>query len=320
MKTALILILMSLLAVSCGKNTAKNTKSLAGPPDGEDSRETPPLPPEDGEETETPPVTPVVKNCPEGFVKIVAGNKISKDLCIARYEMKKVAENVRAQAEGVPHVTGREMAQNLCEVSFENGRLPTNQEWTEVAGRIQANALNWTSGVVGDGMLVSGLTKRWGDPVSVEDVTNGYDQTGASSSNQPEQRRTFFLSEEDFIWDFGGNAWEWVSDELQGDSFTPSFADGWAHNPQDVYWFPVESLQLEIFFSGERPIANNHLGYIFGGRGGYVVRGAGTYMYSQEVGVFSADLGSGSSGLKAPLNYGLPSSAQNIGFRCMVDL
>lgn len=241
-------------------------------------------------------------------------------MCVAQYEMKLQDSKVVSAPSGEPHSVTREQAQNLCETSFESGRLPTNVEWTIIANIIKTNPLNWTGGSVEVGSLVTGLTRRWGNPVSAEDTDDSYTQTGASALSHAEQRRTFYIDAENVLWDFGGNAWEWVSDEIHGNTFSPSFADTWAHNPRDTYWFTPNSPQLELFFLGERPGNTNYLGYIFGGQGGYVLRGAGTYMNSQETGIFTADLGSGAVGLAAPKSYGLPTSARNVGFRCVVEL
>lgn len=230
--------------------------------------------------------------------------------------MKADGAKVKSAPETTPLYATRADAQALCANSFASGRLPTNAEWTRIATLARENPLNWTGGSVNAGELVTGLTRRWGDPVSVQNESDPYDQTGFSASNTPAQRRTIYVGS-DVLWDFGGNAWEWVSDSMNGASFTPSFDGAWAHDPNDTYWFPNASPQLDLFF-GVRP-GSHPLGFVFGGTSGTVLRGAGTYMYSNEVGLFNADLGTAANGTASPRNYGLPGTARNIGFRCVTE-
>lgn len=76
-----------------------------------------------------------------------------------------------------------------------------------IALDIASQDVNWTGGKVGEGRIYQGLHK------------NGVDeaQPGDFESTDPDERRWHRLSNGETIFDFAGNAYSWIFDDIQGD-------------------------------------------------------------------------------------------------------
>lgn len=85
--------------------------------------------------------------------------------------------------------------------------LITELQYLALAHNIASVAVNWTSGVVGEGCLFQGLRKA-----TVEQV-----QPGSYEPEDEDERRWFELSNGERIWDASGNAYSWVFDNIHGD-------------------------------------------------------------------------------------------------------
>jgi formylglycine-generating enzyme required for sulfatase activity len=100
--------------------------------------------------------------------------------------------------------------------TVSGGTLITNAEWMTIARNIEAQSVNWTGGVVGNGGLWRGHTDN--SPanalVANTDDNLGYEGTGNTSPSI--ERRTHTLSNGEVIWDMSGNVWEWTNDTIQG--------------------------------------------------------------------------------------------------------
>ncbi len=103
-------------------------------------------------------------------------------------------------------------------------RLISNTQWQVIARNVLQVTSNWTLGAVGSGVLYRGHSEGGpNNPVQngADNATeptlagNGYHGIGEGSGPQ---RRALTLSNGQLIWDFAGNAWQWVSDQLSGGS------------------------------------------------------------------------------------------------------
>ena len=86
-------------------------------------------------------------------------------------------------------------------------KLLTELQALAIAHDIANQDINWTGGKVGEGSLYQGLHK---DTVSEA-------QPGDFESPDPEERRWHQLSNGERIYDFAGNAFNWIFDDVQGD-------------------------------------------------------------------------------------------------------
>jgi hypothetical protein len=84
--------------------------------------------------------------------------------------------------------------------------LITEQQWLAIAHDVAGQNANWTGGAFGEGKLLQGLRKR-----SVLAPVSGMYQPDDQA-----ETRWKVLSNGERICDFGGNAWSWVYDDLQG--------------------------------------------------------------------------------------------------------
>lgn len=85
--------------------------------------------------------------------------------------------------------------------------LLTETQALAIAYNISQQPINWTGGQVGEGKIYQGLHK---DTVSSA-------QPASYESANPEERRWHELSNGERIYDFAGNAYTWVFDNVQGD-------------------------------------------------------------------------------------------------------
>ena len=84
--------------------------------------------------------------------------------------------------------------------------LITELQWLAIAYDVASQNANWTGGAFGKGKLLQGLRKR-----SVLAPVSGRYQPDDQA-----ETRWKVLSNGERICDFGGNAWSWVYDDLQG--------------------------------------------------------------------------------------------------------
>jgi formylglycine-generating enzyme required for sulfatase activity len=126
-------------------------------------------------------------------------------------------------------------ARSACESVGK--RLISNEEWLQIANNAEGVGWNWSTGTVGSGNMSDGHSD-----------SNPWDALEASSDDNPcygtgnicdlstwhSQRRTYRLSNGEYIWDFGGNVWQWVDETVEnhvlgstGESF-PNNWDGWS--------------------------------------------------------------------------------------------
>lgn len=97
-------------------------------------------------------------------------------------------------------------AKDLCAAA--GFKLITELQCLAIAHNIAQQGINWTGGKVGDGSIYQGLHKG-----SVSGP-----QAGTYESKDPTERRWHELSNGARIYDFAGNVYTWVFDDLHGDA------------------------------------------------------------------------------------------------------
>jgi len=126
---------------------------------------------------------------------------------VARYLSSKGPAGIAQSTQGgTPWVEiDYHEARKACEAV--SGQLITETQWLAIAWNISQQPENWTGGVVGEGNLFQGLHDG-----NVEEA-----QPGTYESEDATERRWFVLSNGEKVFDFAGNAYSWVFDNVQGD-------------------------------------------------------------------------------------------------------
>lgn len=160
-----------------------------------------------------PPIT-----CPSGYIPVPGNGALgTSDFCVSKYEAKSFwGIFATSEASGAPWVnvsqtTAKTLASDVC----NSCRLITEAEWLTIAHNIASVPSNWSGGSVGSGYIYRGHTDN--NPTSAlaasTNDNDGYYGTGNASGDQ---RRTLRLSNGEVIWDFAGNAWEWIDAQITG--------------------------------------------------------------------------------------------------------
>ncbi|MCB9370349.1 hypothetical protein H6501_02000 [Candidatus Woesearchaeota archaeon] len=150
--------------------------------------------------------------CPDGYI-IVPGNAGlgTRNFCVMKYEAKNVSYVAISQAASTPwaNITWN-AAKTECENLGSGYHLMTEEERLTIAHNVEFVASNWNSSVVGTGFLYSGHNDGSPYTALVADTDDGNGYYGTTDSAGSNQRRTLNLSNDEIIWDFAGNVWEWV--------------------------------------------------------------------------------------------------------------
>ncbi|PRC92628.1 SUMF1/EgtB/PvdO family nonheme iron enzyme [Solimicrobium silvestre] len=86
-------------------------------------------------------------------------------------------------------------------------KLITETQYLAIAHNIAQQAINWTSGIVGEGSIFQGIRDY-----SVDEA-----QPGTYESEDADERRWHELSTGERVFDFAGNCYTWIFDDVQGD-------------------------------------------------------------------------------------------------------
>jgi hypothetical protein len=232
----------------------------------------------------------------------------AQDFCVAQSEM-----TIQGNPNGlVPYVstmvpisapnTGTPMinlvysqAVSACQSLGPNYNLISNDQWQSTARNIEGVASNWSSGQAGVGDLNSGLyISDYGFlPASVTDPTNPCTDTRSTCdfNTWSSERRTSALSNGAIIWDFGGNAFEWVIDSTYAPGDFANVANTYAVEISDpaynAKYGPAGTYAIDSLYNG--------LGYAranSASSGPNIMRGAGGGLPNGG-GIFSTTLGIG---------------------------
>lgn len=193
-------------------------------------------------------------------------------------------------------------------------RLPTNSEWNAVALEIFNNATNWDTKKE---TLITGYYSGWEEPIEVSDESDPYSGVGHQKGSE---KRVFTLASGKIIWDFGGNAWEWVSDTIYGNSYTPDLSAPYARTYHNNSWDMAPGSKQLFDFTGMTSVdkKDTYMGQFFGGSTGKVIRGGAVCMHGKGfTGIFAANIGDITANeMQAPASWSL--NMNNVGFRCVV--
>lgn len=143
--------------------------------------------------------------CPDNYVQVPG-----QSFCISKFA------GVSGPEAAVTVSLEQQASWLRCTALGSKYRGIRNTEWQIVARLIESTAVNWSSGTVGTGALNQGHSDN--NPGQVldnpsADETDFCKDTGETCSETvwDSQRRTFKLGDDGpWIWDFAGNAWEWV--------------------------------------------------------------------------------------------------------------
>ena len=155
------------------------------------------------------------KTCPDNDV-FYSSHDVQ--VCVAKFEMKR-SESSKAvsKASGKPwmDVTHQE-AIDACKKNGEGFDLIDNKTWTLIARDIASNKVNWDKENPYHGSLNIGHSDGIPDEAldaSIDDENSCYlKKEKCNLSRWNLQRRTHKLSSGEVIWDFAGNAAEWIKD------------------------------------------------------------------------------------------------------------
>lgn len=162
-------------------------------------------------------------------------------------------------------------------------KLITELQYLAIAHDIAAQGINWTGGKVGEGSIHQGLHLG-----SVDEA-----QPGTYVSDEPSERRWHQLSNGARVYDFAGNAYSWVFDDVQGDE-RGLVAKAFAEDSPSIATAPHDRLTKGM---GWRPRAGADWS-------GYALVRGGCWYGEDYAGVFRLD-------------YGWPDyRGGDVGFRC----
>ncbi|MCM0607150.1 MAG: hypothetical protein KA715_13755 [Xanthomonadaceae bacterium] len=115
-----------------------------------------------------------------------SGNPFSQDVTIPWNSITAVAAKAKCQSLGAAY------------------DLISNPEWMVIARNVEKVSINWSSGVVGSGCLMSGNCLN-GNACSYSTGTSDFGPVAGRNS-----KASLTLSSGSLIWDFSGNQWEFV--------------------------------------------------------------------------------------------------------------
>lgn len=248
-----------------------------------------------------------IQPCPTNYIFVPAlAPYTTVDFCIMKYEAKNDGYlTAVSQPTGTPWVSiDRPTARKRCQALGGEYDLISNDQWQTIARNIAGVASNWSLGSVGGSSYLN-RGHSDGNPASVlaasDDDNNACVNTGqtCSSTMWDNQRRTHKLSNGNVIWDFAGNAHEWVTNDSTASNGADALIS--AMTAGDIRQIRYGAATATICSSGDCGLGYGYFNY----SGGAVFRG-GSYILTTYSGVFATSLVNASS-------YSLSS----LGFRCV---
>lgn len=158
--------------------------------------------------------------CADGFIKVPKNSDyIESNFCVAKFEMKSDGQGgAQSSASGTP-ITNltKSSAISFCQQLGAGYDLISNAQWQTIARNLASVNENWVTGSVGaTGMFRGHSDNSPASLLAVSDENDGYDGTsnnsGQSQGSGLEQKRSHKLTNGEIIWDFAGNALEFVKD------------------------------------------------------------------------------------------------------------
>ena len=166
------------------------------------------------------------------------------EFCVMKYEAKDGGSTPVSKPYGIPWVTTQSSAKNACAAA--GYQLISNTQWMALTTDISTVPSNWTSGLVGVGLLIKGHSDAGPNQTCEANANDDLAYVdgsvcSGSSIGDLSQRRTHLLSNGEVIWDISGNISEFVDLSLnQGDQ--PD-SDGFVDYPvTETLAMPLTSL------------------------------------------------------------------------------
>ena len=171
-----------------------------------------------------PPLKETLNNtfiCPPNFLGVPPmGGYITHSFCVAKYEMKGEGEesNAVSTPTGTPLVDLNQGEAFLkCNEKGEGYDLITNDQWQSIARNIEVIPSNWQGGLPGSS---GGINQGHSDSSPYARLEASDDDSQACIGTEQtcddntwnNQKRTHKLNNGEVIWDFSGNATEWIKD------------------------------------------------------------------------------------------------------------
>jgi hypothetical protein len=169
--------------------------------------------------------------CPSGMIPVPASPADGQQgFCVDKYEAQSSAGNEVSVQGGSPWVSITQTSAR-AECIRAGKHLITEKEWQAIAHNVENVGFNWNGGVAGTNQMSDGHSD--GSPASA--LATAADTSPCSGTGQTcdlstwdSQRRVYKLSNDQYIWDFGGNVWEWVDQTVTNDyPIVNSAAAGW---------------------------------------------------------------------------------------------
>jgi hypothetical protein len=149
--------------------------------------------------------------CPNDYLYINGNSSLgTSDFCVMQFEAKDFGGIPTSSATQIPWVNiDLPSAKTTCNSLGGGFDLLSNPEWMTIAREIESLASNWTSGVVGSGCIFMGHN---GQPTGAsgchyQGATSVLDHGTVGARNILAR---LILNNGQEIWDFSGNAAEWI--------------------------------------------------------------------------------------------------------------
>lgn len=177
----------------------------------------------------------IVSSCPQNYVYVNANPLMGtfSDFCVAKYEMKDNATIATSTPSNTPWVNiSISDAEAKCLAIGQH--LISNQEWMTLARAVEYDPTNWQSGAIDTGALHHGHSH--GTTPTMQSANEDDFYSCAYTTDTPllfslcgdagAQRRTLNLPEGEVIWDFAGNADEWIDWDLHASGINMAYLNG----------------------------------------------------------------------------------------------
>lgn len=256
-------------------------------------------------------------NCPANYIPVPFNSSVgtTADFCVSKYEMKCNNDTTGAACTGSPVSNSADQpwvnitqgnAKNACTLLGTQYHLITNAEWMTIARSIEATTTNWSTGTVSSGSLNRGHSDNVPPntlaAAADSDPCSGTGDT-CSATVHHVQRRTHVLANGQVIWDFAGNAKEFIDWFLLTDRAGSSSSYVEVNAPT-----PTTSMPANTFKSNDTGLlATNGIGRYWRdtqGVNGYAMRG-GHLSNDTNAGIYNLDFEPSST-------Y----TSTSVGFRC----
>lgn len=166
-------------------------------------------------------------DCPTGMIPVPPSSTGRPGFCVDKYEAKQSGSVAVSQAAGTPWVDiNQQNARGACRAAGK--RLITEEDWLHIAQDVEQVGWNWSGGTPGSGQMSNGHSDSSPNnslaASTDDDPCYGTGQT-CDISTWNSQRRTYKLSNGEYIWDMGGNVWDWV-DAFANEGYL--YNNGWS--------------------------------------------------------------------------------------------